>query len=445
MLKDYGHIMKVLPKGTLISVHKSIAMTTQLPRPGCTLSQRILFRFIVVFILLFICTLPFHHRYIPDLPSLMAPFFEAIAKWTGDHIFQLKHPYASQLISDSTGLYLHLFVLFIISSCSAACWSLADKKRKSYSLLSYWFRVVLSYYLAFFLFLYGFDKAFKSQFYLPEPNTLFTTIGNTPRDLLYWSTIGTSYSYSVFLGLLEILAGLLLLSRRTRLLGSLFAMGILLNVVMVNFSYDINVKILSLFLFLVSLLIAIPDRKRLYTFFLAGKPSPGGIREPQYISTRMRLIYQTVKFLTIGYILWSTGYQYLQSRNFNDDVAPRPKFHGAYDVPLYIQNHDTLAPLVTDPQRWRRLFVHRRGYVIIQAMNDQMQDYTFNPDTINHQWLLKEEGSGKEFGFHYSQVNDTTIILTGKPGNDSLIIKLQKIDLGRLPVLQNEFNWTVDN
>ncbi|MEP6701310.1 MAG: hypothetical protein ABJA85_08335, partial [Bacteroidota bacterium] len=188
--------------------------------PAWTTTRKLLFRFLFVYILLFILTLSFPHPYIPDLPSLIAPFFEQIVQWAGDKIFKIKHPYTSQLISDSTGLYIHLLLLFVYSFVITIVWTIIDKRKKSYSILSYWFRVFVSYYLAYYLLSYGLNKLFKWQFYLPEPNTLFTTLGNTYRDLLYWSTMGTSHSYNIFLGSLEIIAAVMLLFRKTRLGGS---------------------------------------------------------------------------------------------------------------------------------------------------------------------------------------------------------------------------------
>ena len=49
--------------------------------------------------------------------------------------------------------------------------------------------------------------------------------------------------------LLEILAAVLILIKRTRLMGLLLSLGILINVVAVNFGFDISVKLFSLFFF----------------------------------------------------------------------------------------------------------------------------------------------------------------------------------------------------
>ena len=289
--------------------------------------------------------------------------------------------------------------------------------------------------------MYGFNKLFKWQFYLPEPNTLFTTLGNTYRDLLYWSTMGSSHSYNIFLGLTEIIAAVLLFFRRTRIAGSLLAIGILVNIVMVNFSFDISVKVYSLFLLLLAVVIAVPDGKRLSSFFF-NVPAGNLIINTQPAPTAK--YFRWLKAAVILYVFASVLYVYIKSENYNDDLARRPPFHGAYEVELFINGGDTIPPLITDSYRWRRVFVHRQGYVIIQGMNDGMQDYLFVADTINRKWIMKNESTGKESEFLFSDENGKDVILRSAPGPDSLIIYLSKIDLSSLPLLQKEFNWTID-
>ena len=406
--------------------------------------RKISFRFVMLYVLLFMLTLSFPHPFIPDLPAAIAPFFERIAKWAGDHIFHIQYSYTSKIISDSTGLYIHLLVLLVFSAAITLIWTIIDKRRSSYYMLSYWFRVLVSYYLGFYLLWYGFNKIFKWQFYLPEPNTLFTTVGNSYRDILYWSTMGSSHSYSVFLGIGEILAGLLLFFRRTRLAGSLIGFAIMINVAAINFSFDISVKVFSLFLLLLCIVIAAPHLKRLYVFFFTNQAVTGKPWEPNYFTKPTKRFYIAGKVLLTSFLLCSLLAIYVRTGNYNDDRAKRPLFHGAYDVTLFVSNNDTLAPLSTDTYRWKRVFIHRRDYFIIQAMNDEMQDYGFLCDTARKEWFIKKEGGEEEATLHYLQTSDSTISLTTQIGNKALKINIQKIDLSKLPLLKQEFNWTID-
>ncbi len=114
----------------------------------------------------------------------------------------------------------------------------------------------MRYTLAFTLFGYGFAKD------LPHPPIPLTRLrkasGNVRR---FFSLAGrplvvhgrASTAYIIFAGTAEVLPGLLLLFRRTTTLGGLAAFAVLLNVVALNFCYDVPVKLYSTNLVLMSL------------------------------------------------------------------------------------------------------------------------------------------------------------------------------------------------
>ncbi len=126
----------------------------------------------------------------------------------------------------------------------------------------------ISYYLAFVLLKYGFDKVFKLQFYLPEPNILYSEFGMLTKDILYWSTIGTSRFYNISIGVIELVTAGLILFSRTRTLGLLGASLIFAHIVIINFGFDISVKTYSMLLLLMALVSVAPELKSIYNFFI---------------------------------------------------------------------------------------------------------------------------------------------------------------------------------
>jgi len=405
---------------------------------------RLLFKFCFVWVILFIISVPFPHNFIPGIAGYTTTLFEAPVKWFAAAVLHLQKPYTTALISDSTGLYIHALLLTIYSMVIACCWTVADKNKKDHARLWYFFTVLLRCYLALQLFTYGFSKLFKWQFYLPEPNTLFTTIGNTPKDLLYWSTMGTTRAYSIFAGTAEILAAALLLFRRTSLAGALLALGILINVVAINFSFDISVKLYSIFLCFLCLLLIAPNAVRLARFFILQQQA--AVKTGTVImSNRQRIIYRFVKLLVILCILFDPLYGYIKENNFNDDKAKRPLLHGAYDVQAMLVNNDTIAPVINCTSCWRRVFIHRQGYFITQFMNDEMQDYQLQYDTTNKYLVLTDyehQNAVRQLQYHVK--NDSTVLLQGIWQKDSLQVLLKPIDIKKLPALKNEFSWTID-
>jgi hypothetical protein len=415
----------------------------QLPTsPSWTFVQKISFRFFSVFVLLFIFSFPIPYHYFPDPASWIAPLFETIAEWFGTSILGLNATSAFALLSDSTGLYVHVLVLTLISLISCIVWSSYDK-RVEYQKALYWVSTIVTYYLAMQMFFYGFNKVFNWQFYLPEPNTLYTTVGDTPRDLLYWSSMGTSPVYSMFAGLTEVVAALLLLFRSTRLLGAIFTMGIMTNVVMINFGFDISVKLFSSFLLLLSIFIIAPDFKRLLAFFVQRETVQNERWVPQF-STKNKKFYWAGKAIVIWLMLFNVLANYFIQNNFNDDLAERPPLHGAYEVAAYSVNGETIAPLMTNNQRWKRMFIHRQGYFITQTMTDEMQDYKLQYDLPQQQLVIEDYYRKKTAVLNFELTSNEMLTLNGVVEGDTLNVVLKKLDHENLKLLKNEFHWTVD-
>jgi len=89
-------------------------------------------------------------------------------------------------------------------------------------------------YVFFFLFIYGIGKVIGAQFYTPDvipPEIETMPIGIVPDFELAWVFMGRSYGYMRFIGLAEIIGALLLLFNKTKLIGTLILIPIMVNVI----------------------------------------------------------------------------------------------------------------------------------------------------------------------------------------------------------------------
>jgi hypothetical protein len=399
-------------------------------------------RIAIVFVALFILSLPFPWFVLPDVGSIVAPFFEMLARWSGSALFGITTPYTVEIVSDSIGMYIHLFDLMIISVVAGVVWYLADGSRRDSRLPGWLLGIGASWYLSLQLLRYGFEKLFKHQFYLPEPNTLFTPLGHLSPDILYWSAIGSSHSYSAFTGLVEIIPALLLLFERTRLLGALGAIGVMIHVLMINVGFDISVKILSAFLLLLAAIVAAPDAGALYRFFITKQPATTKRWRPAASSSRSMLFGALIKGFVVAIFLFESLYIYFASGSFNDDMAARPFMHGAYDVTLFVRGADTIPPLLEQTGRPRRIFFHRQGYFITQGMDDRLIDYSVEIDSAAGRLML--EGHGASAVLEYEHPDDSLLTLHGMFGGDSVRLETRQLDLTQLPLMRGGFHWTID-
>jgi hypothetical protein len=106
---------------------------------------------------------------------------------------------------------------------------------------------------------------------------------------LLWTFMGASIPYVIFTGAAEMLGGLLLAARRTTLLGALVCIGVLSNVVMLNFSYDVPVKLYSSHLLLMAVFLAAPDLRRLASLFVWNRRVPPAEQRPLFASCQGNL------------------------------------------------------------------------------------------------------------------------------------------------------------
>ncbi len=94
--------------------------------------------------------------------------------------------------------------------------------------------LVCRLYVFFFLAVYGIGKVLGAQFYrpggIPEEIALMP-ISQVPDFDLAWVFMGRSFGYMLFIGLAEIIGAGLLLFNKTKLIGTLVLIPIMVNVV----------------------------------------------------------------------------------------------------------------------------------------------------------------------------------------------------------------------
>ena len=113
-------------------------------------------------------------------------------------------------------------------------------------------------YVFFFLNLYGIGKIFGGQFYtsarIPDEIAIMP-IGQVPDFELAWTFMGRSFGYILFIGLAEIIGACLLLFNKTKLIGTLILIPIMVNVIVFDiFFLDVYGALGSATIYLLMLL-----------------------------------------------------------------------------------------------------------------------------------------------------------------------------------------------
>ena len=389
----------------------------------------IVFAHLYAFLLILFIPFPFY--VFPFQIDLTSFLFSDLLTYSVNIFFGNQAGY-QEINSDSPQMYLLFVLLLFISAVITFISAYINRWETIKPRVIYLIRSLIICYLVTILFKYGFDKIFKKQFYIPEPNILYTPFGQLDKDILYWSTIGTSYTYSLITGILEVLTAGLILMRRTRTMGLIMSIGLLLNILLINISFNISVKLFTCYLIFLSVLILAPKIPGILRFFLDKKPI-----EPQ-IEIGLKNIVPSfpvrVSIITfiIGIILIESLYPHVRSRNFNDDKAERPYLHGAYEVISTDPDSVGAAPV-------HRIFIHRNGYLIFQNKEDEMHDYKLQIDSIQHLLVLTDYDL-KSYSLKYATTFDGLQIEYFMEGK-RYFLNTKRLDWQNLPALKDEFDW----
>jgi hypothetical protein len=131
---------------------------------------------------------------------------------------------------------------------------------------------VVRFFLAFEMVRYGMAKIVGAQFY-PQ----YWKLDMRPVDMesLAWVFFGRTYGYQAIGGVIEVGSAILVCFRRTTLLGACIMATALTQVVLVNYFYDVPVKLFASVYLAMDVCLIARDAPRLREVFL--RPSQGAL------------------------------------------------------------------------------------------------------------------------------------------------------------------------
>ena len=116
---------------------------------------------------------------------------------------------------------------------------------------------LLRYFLGFSLLTYGLTKILQTQFVLLPFAAWELPLERVQGTHLTWAFLGKTSWFQVLLGFLEFIPAILVLFRRTALLGTILLLPMTLNVLLINHALDLwsGTKVLSIQFFAVNVII----------------------------------------------------------------------------------------------------------------------------------------------------------------------------------------------
>ncbi len=270
---------------------------------------------------------------------------------------------------DQLWMYLRVALCIGIAAIAALVWTLRARAL-AYPRIAGVAVVVLRYYLAAVMIGYGMAKLVPMQFPPLFAPRYDQAIGDMSPMGLLWSFMGHSQSYTWFAGFAEVVGSLLLLSRRLYVIGALVLTAVMTNVVLLNYCYDVPVKLFSTQLLVLLVAIVAPHARRLVAAMI-GHPT----RE---VPPRVRGTHRVERawFVLRIYALAMIALHVVGHLVMGDMIRGfrRPtELQGTWRAERVVIDGVERPPLLTDDARWRKLIIHEYGGIVIRFATDRRQ------------------------------------------------------------------------
>jgi uncharacterized membrane protein YphA (DoxX/SURF4 family) len=96
--------------------------------------------------------------------------------------------------------------------------------------------LVLRWYLAYYMFTYGWSKLFGGQFHV-KPEILEQRVKDVNTFYLAWYMFGLSKVFNIAVGLSQIIGALLIVVNRTAVVGTLFLLPVLVQILLIDVAF----------------------------------------------------------------------------------------------------------------------------------------------------------------------------------------------------------------
>ena len=351
-------------------MHAPARPTISAPGPW-TGARRIGFRFGFLCALLLIA--PFPLGWLPGthwVPVVWLELWDMGVRWFATAILGIPAPVLAFTGSgDTTWHYVQLLLIGVLAGLGTVTWSVLDRKHRSYSRLASALTVYLRYWLAFFLVLYGVLKIWYLQMSELTLGQLDQRVGDKSPMGMLWLFMSASKPYTMATGFVEALAGVLLVWRRTTMLGALLAIAAMTNVFVLNLCYDVPVKLFSLELLLGAVAVAAPGGHRLLRAALGHAVAE--VPPRTRASARIEQLRRVAKRGLVVLLALPLVVMVRQDPRYRQH---HHELHGIWVVERFVADGVELPPLLSLGARWRKLLLGPDA-LTIRAMTDRRTSY----------------------------------------------------------------------
>jgi hypothetical protein len=412
-----------------------------------TLTRRVAFRFGVVYLTLFCLVTQISGSLIPnpwvpyrDLGRLWP--VRVITHWVGRTIFGIDVPLDD--VSGGETLFFWIQWAWIVAAAvvGTVIWSLIARRR-SYTSSLPWCRLAIRLALAASMIEYGMTKVIPTQFPAPPLTTLVTPAGDMSLSALLWTTIGSAPAYEMVTGGIEVMAGVMLILPRTVTLGALLALASLAQVLLLNITFDIGVKLVTTHLIGLAIILLVPTGPLFAVWVGFRDEISAGGADPTFrrpFTSRPAIAAQ----LLIA--VWLLGMQAWINWSFwevGGGGRPKSVLYGIWNVERLSVDDQPGPPESNDyDRRWRRVIFDEPEAIVFQRTDDSFARYGASIDRGSGTIVLVKGNSLTWTSrFTFDRAPDDRLRLNGEMDGHRIQAELRLVDRSAFPLLNSGFRW----
>jgi hypothetical protein len=385
-----------------------------------------------------------------ELVERLTPLFRSIDSrkhelvgWFATHVLQLEQPlhFANTGSGDTTALWVENLMVLLVAVTAALLWTVFERGHKNHARLHQWVRLGVRLELGAILLGYGAIKVIKAQFPDPFLWRLLEPYGDSSPMGLLWTFMGYSKGYNAFTGGVEMAAGALVLAPGLTGLGALLALCSMVNVFVLNMTYDVPVKLYSLNLILLSLFLLAPEARRLADFFLFNRATRPAEAARLFAS---RSLNRAMAFAQVLFLAYASVH-FIQSGRHGirqyGDLSPKPALYGMYNVDRFTVDGQDRPPLFTDPLRWKRVTIERDMMGVLPG-DGPVQRYAAETWDASKTLRLTRRGDAEwETKLAFETPAPGKVRLKGTMDGKLIVAELSKMDEGSFNLTSRGFHW----
>lgn len=220
------------------------------------------------------------------------------------------------------------------------------------------------------------------------------------------------------------------------------AAAVIIQVFMLNMTYDVPIKLLSFHLILLALILLAPDLPRLANLFFLNRPA-GSSTQPQLFGTRRaNRIALTVQILFGIWLVALGAYGGWDEWHTLGGGSPTSPLYGIWNVEQVWIDGQLHAPLLTDYDRWRRVIFDTPDRNTFQRMDDSLvrcsAAFNLNDKTVT---LTKDDDNNWKANFTFHRAAPDKLTLDGEMDSHKLHMQLQLVDRSKFLLINRGFHW----